>query len=66
MTDQYNAALLAALPGRGVEVRLIPRLRRGDRPVSASAVRAALERKDLTTIQELVPHSTFEYLMGQI
>ena len=66
MTDQYNAALLASLPSRGVEVRLIPRLRRGDCPVSASAVRAALERKDLKTIQKLVPHSTFQYLRGQI
>ncbi len=66
MTDQYNAALFASLPSRGVEVRLIPRLRCGDCPVSASAVRAALERKDLKTIQKLVPHSTFQYLRGQI
>lgn len=62
MTAQYNAALAAALPRRGVEVRLVPRLERGGVPVSASAVRAAAARGDWDTVKDLVPPVTFDYL----
>lgn len=65
LTDRYNAALLSALPGRGVEVRLVPRLERRGVPVSASAVRAALAEGDWAAVRALVPRTTFDYLRGR-
>ena len=62
MTDQYNRALLAALPEKGVEVRQIPRLEQDDTPVSASAVRAALAAGDWDRLEKLVPKTTYDYL----
>ena len=62
LTARYNEALLAALPRRGVEVRVLPRLERDGVPVSASAVRAALDRGDWETVRALVPPVTFAYL----
>ena len=65
VTGQYNAALAAALPGRGVEVRLIPRLEQNGVPISASAVRAAAARGDWETVRSLVPPATWDYLRAR-
>ena len=60
MTDMYNQALLASLPQRGIEMRVITRLEQQTGPVSASAVRAHLaEGKD---VKHLVPETTYQYL----
>ena len=61
MTDLYNQALLASLPERGIDVRLISRLEQETGPVSASAVRANLAQgKD---VRHLVPETTWNYLI---
>ena len=65
MTNQYNQALLAALPEKGIEVRQIPRLEQGDIPVSASAVRAAMNAGDTETLRRLVPETTYQYLLKE-
>ena len=62
MTDQYNRALLAALPEKGIQVRQIKRLKQADIPVSASAVRAALAAGDMDALRQLVPETTYNYL----
>ena len=62
MTNQYNQALLACLPEKGIQVRQIPRLEQEDLPVSASAVRAALAAGDMETLKKLVPETTYNYL----
>jgi [citrate (pro-3S)-lyase] ligase len=62
MTAQYNEALKAQLPGKGITLREIPRLETEAGPVSASAVRAALEEN--RDIRGLVPESTLHYLGG--
>lgn len=62
MTDQYNRALIAALPEKGIEVRQVPRLEQDDTPVSASAVRAALAAGDWDRLEKLVPRTTYDYL----
>ena len=62
MTAQYNAALKENLPRRGIEVTEIPRLAQGGTPISASAVRTALEARDLDTLKKLVPQTTFDHL----
>ena len=65
MTNQYNQALLAALPEKGIEVRQIPRLEQEDIPVSASAVRAALAAGETEKLRQLVPQTTYEYLVKE-
>ena len=63
MTNKYNGALKANLPGKGIEVREIPRLEKTGTPVSASAVRKALAENDWDTLKTLVPATTFDHLL---
>lgn len=65
MTDQYNRVLKAILPRRGIDVTEVPRLTRNGAPISASAVRAAYDRRDWAAIKELVPQTTFDYLQQE-
>ena len=60
MTNLYNQALKQHLPQRGIELRELPRLEQGGIPVSASAVRSALESPEL--LGKLVPETTLTYL----
>jgi len=62
MTDQYNRALKAHLPGKGIELIEIPRLECSDAPISASAVRALMDAGDTDTLRKLVPDTTYQYL----
>lgn len=58
MTAQYNDALREHL--HHVPLVEIPRLEAGNTPVSASAVRAALDRNE--DIRAMVPETTYRYL----
>ena len=60
VTDLYNRALETHLPGRGIEVRKIPRLEKDGTPVSASAVRKNLQNSD--ALASIVPSTTLAYL----
>lgn len=60
MTNLYNQALKQHLPQRGIELREIPRLEQEGIPVSASAVRSALESPAL--LSKLLPETTLTYL----
>lgn len=60
MTDLYNRALEAALPQRGIDLRLIPRREGTEGPVSASAVRRKLAAGE--DVSRLVPETTLHYL----
>ena len=62
MTDQYNQALKAHLPEKGIELHEIPRLVQADVPVSASAVRAHLQNGELEALARLLPETTYAYL----
>ena len=62
MTNQYNDALKAHLPGKGITLREIPRLEQQNTPVSASAVRAYLHDGNREALQALLPQTTYEYL----
>ena len=59
MTQQYNEQLKALLPLQVVE---IPRLEQESTPVSATAVRSAIERRDHDAAKKLVPQTTYDYL----
>jgi [citrate (pro-3S)-lyase] ligase len=63
-TRAYNAAMHRLLPRYGVEPVELPRLEVGGAPVSASTVRAALARDDLSTLRALVPEPTLAYLLS--
>ena len=62
-TRQYNRAMQAFLPPRGVEVCEIPRLEQDGGPVSASRVRALLGTGRRADLEKLVPPSTLRYLI---
>ena len=59
MTAQYNAALKENL--QKTTLVEIPRLENGTTPVSASAVRKALDAVE--DIRNLVPETTYRYLI---
>ena len=63
MTGQYNDALKAHLPGRGIELFEIPRLKLDGEPVSASAVRKLLRNRESAQLKHLLPQTTYEYLL---
>jgi [citrate (pro-3S)-lyase] ligase len=63
ITRQYNEAMKATLPRHGIELIEIPRLEMEGRAISASEVRASLKSGDLARIAEIVPPTTYDYLM---
>lgn len=65
LTARYNEILKEELPRRGIAVEEIPRLEKNGVPVSASAVRAALDRCDLEAVRTLVSATTFNYLFQE-
>lgn len=65
LTNQYNKVLKTQLPRQGIEVVEIPRLSIEDTPISASAVRNALEKKDQQALRSLVPLTTFTFLKNK-
>ena len=62
MTGQYNNALKAHLPGKGIALIEIPRLELDGTPVSASRVRTLLQSKAYDDLRGLVPETTYSYL----
>ncbi len=63
VTAQYNEQMKKILPLYGVELCEIPRLRKGNSYVTATEVRRCMERHDWMRVKELVPYSTYQYLM---
>ena len=64
-TERYNEVLKEQLPRHGIPVEEIPRLEKNGAPISASAVRAALEKGDRELARTLVPPTTFNYLFEE-
>jgi len=62
VTRQYNDAMKRILPGRGIAFEVIHRKESGGEPVSASRVRALLEKKQFDEIATIVPSTTLEFL----
>lgn len=65
VTNAYNEQMKNHLPGYGVEVVEIPRKEVSGEAVSASRVRAFLEKGDFDAIRALVPDGTYEYLVNR-
>lgn len=62
LTAQYNQVLTQTLPEYGIAVREIPRLCAGDRPISATTVRACIEQRDWDSLNTLLPETTIGYI----
>ncbi len=65
VTSLYNELLSSELPKCGIECRIIPRKKAGDRPISASDVRLCLQNDDFLPLRSLVPDSTYSYLTSE-
>ncbi len=65
LTAGYNEILKTQLPKRGISVTELPRLEKDGAPISASAVRRALEAGQRETVAALVPKTTFHYLFKE-
>ncbi len=65
VTQGYNQNLKKVLPDYGINVIEIPRKTKGASVISASLVRKYLEDKRFDEIMELVPHTTYQYLVDR-
>lgn len=67
VTNAYNEAMLARLPGEGVEVRVLERLTApSGGVVSASIVREKLRGGDTSDIADYLPQTTIDYLRDKL
>ena len=64
ITNQYNATMKEILPQYGIEFRIIKRKEEGGQVISASRVRKLLKEGKFVEIKELVPETTYEYLIN--
>lgn len=64
ITNYLNEDLKRYLPLKGIDVEIIPRFKSGNNIViSAKLVRKALKNKDYKLLKELVPKTTYDYLL---
>jgi len=63
-TDQYNSNMKKILPQYGIEFHVIPRKLSDNNVISASFVRKLLIEGDMDTIREIVPPTTYNYLLS--
>ena len=63
VTAHYNSVLEKLLPEHGITLCQIPRLESGNTPISASTVRELLTAGNREAIADLVPKSTYDYLL---
>lgn len=64
ITAIYNQYMKKLLTKSGIEVIEIPRLENNGEIISASTVRQLIKEKDMRRVKELVPPSTFNYLIS--
>lgn len=65
ITRQYNEYMKRMLPEYGIEVVEIPRKKMGKQVISASRVRQLLLENNWKEIKEIVPKTTYQYLLSE-
>lgn len=65
VTAAYNEQMKSFLGENGVEVIEVPRYEIGDQAVSASRVRRLMAQGDYETIKEIVPPTTYDFLISE-
>ena len=68
VTNQYNLEMKKILPKYGIELIEINRMlqKNGDTVISASTVRKYMEEGNLAAIQDIVPISTYQYIVEHL
>lgn len=64
ITDSYNRQMKEILPQFGIEVIEIPRCSVNGKTVSATEVRELIKENRVQKIRELVPESTYDYIVS--
>ncbi len=57
--------MMEYLPAHGIDIEIIKRFKKNDTAVSASQVRRLIFLKKFDEIKELVPQSTYNFLMSK-
>lgn len=63
VTNQYNETMSSLLPQFGISFDVIPRKESNGKVISASRVRACIRVKNFVEIRDIVPETTFRYLV---
>ena len=63
VTSYYNSMMKDVLPTHGIEFREMDRVCTNGTPVSASLVRKHIKENNLAAIAELVPPTTYDYIV---
>lgn len=63
-TSSYNQALAEILPQYGIDIHVMPRILSGHEPISASRVRELVRQEDWPAVKELVPATTYQFLLS--
>ncbi len=66
LTRRYNELMAEILPKRPIDFVEIPRLELGGKPISATALRQALDKGSLQEAMDYVPESTVPYLVSDL
>lgn len=64
VTATYNSVMQEVLPAHDIEVEVVPRKVKGGQPISASRVRELIRAGRLSEIKELVPETTYRFLLS--
>jgi [citrate (pro-3S)-lyase] ligase len=64
VTNEYNSVMKNLLPNYDIEVIEIPRKALGGQIISASRVRAAIKEGKISILEDMVPSTTFDYLIS--
>ncbi|ONI45577.1 [citrate (pro-3S)-lyase] ligase [Candidatus Epulonipiscium fishelsonii] len=63
VTSIYNFSMAKVLPKYGLEIKVIERKQIGNEVISASRVRDLLEKREFDQIKEIVPKTTYDFLV---
>ena len=65
VTNEYNRVMAELLPAAGIDLEIVPRKTSGGDAISASRVRELLKAGDLSAVKNLVPESTYRFLVSE-
>lgn len=65
VTNEYNTTMKEILPQYNIEVIEISRLKKEGFVISASKVREAIKNNQIESLKQLVPSTTYEYLISE-
>jgi [citrate (pro-3S)-lyase] ligase len=65
ITNQYNQTMEEILPRFAIKFKVIPRKESNGQVISASRVRKYYESGNIKEIKEIVPSTTYNYLLAR-